>query len=94
MRDFVTRVDDRYLNFQIAADGSRAKSILEIALNGSISGYPLDRYTGHVSISAFKKSDDAVQPIRVTVWPVLSNRSVEMSAPMRGRKRQPGSIST
>jgi hypothetical protein len=48
VRDFVINVDDRYLTFQIAAEGTGAKAVLEIALNGSISAYPwigtLDAY--------------------------------------------------
>jgi Domain of unknown function (DUF4436) len=79
MRDFVINVDDRYLTFQIAAEGSGAKAVLEIALNGSISAYPLDRYAGHISISASKKGSDVSQPIRLTVWPLLSNWNVEVS---------------
>jgi hypothetical protein len=79
VRDFVINVDDRYLTFQIAAEGSGAKAVLEIALNGSISGYPLDRYAGRLSISASKKGNEASQPIRLTVWPLLSNWNVEMS---------------
>jgi hypothetical protein len=55
VRDFIVRVDDRYLTFQVTAQGSGAKSVLEIALEGSLSGYPLDHYVGHLSISASKK---------------------------------------
>jgi len=78
VRDFVIHVDDRYLTFQIAVDGSGAKAALEIALNGSVTGYPLDRYAGRLSISASKKGSDAPQPIRLTVWPLVSNWNVDM----------------
>jgi hypothetical protein len=85
VRDFVVHVDDRYLNFQVTAEGSGARSVLEISLDGSITGYPvidsypLDRYAGRLSISASKKGSEASQPIRLTVWPALSNWHIEMS---------------
>ena len=79
VRDFVIHVDDRYLTFQIAAAESGAKSVLEIALEGSITGYPLDHYTGRLSISASKKGSDAPQPVRLTVWPLLANWNVDIS---------------
>jgi hypothetical protein len=68
-RGFVVRVDDRYLTFQVMAEASGVKSVLEISLEGSISGYPLDHYAGRLSISASKKATEAPQPIRLTVWP-------------------------
>jgi hypothetical protein len=79
VRGFIVRVDDRYLTFQLTAEGSGAKSVLEIGLEGSLSGYPLDHYVGHLSISAAKKGSDASQPIRLTVWPLVSNWNVDMS---------------
>jgi hypothetical protein len=78
VRGFVVRVDDRYLTFQVMAEASGAKSVLEIALEGSISGYPLDHYAGRMSISATKKENGASQPIRLTVWPFVSNWTIEM----------------
>ena len=78
VRGFVVHVDDRYLTFQVTAEGSGAKSILEIALEGSINGYPLDHYAGRLSISASKKGNEASQPIRLTVWPLVTNWNVEM----------------
>ena len=78
VRDIIVNVDDRYLTFQIAAEGSAAKAVLEIGLEGSINGYPLDRYAGRISISASKKGSEASQPIRLTVWPLLSNWRVEI----------------
>jgi hypothetical protein len=75
VRDFVVHVDDRYLTFQVTA----AKSVMEIALNGSINGYPLDRYAGRLSISASKRGSEASHPIRLTVWPLVSNWNLEMS---------------
>jgi len=78
-RSFVVRVDDRYLTYQMTGEGSGARSVLEIALNGEINAYPLDRYTGRLSISAAKKGNEAPQPIRLTVWPVVSNWNVGMS---------------
>ena len=78
VRGFVVHVDDRYLTFQVTAEGSGAKSILEIALKGSINGYPLDHYAGRLSISASKKGNEASQPIRLTVWPLVTNWNVEM----------------
>jgi hypothetical protein len=75
LRDFVVHVDDRYLSFEVTA----AKSVLEIALNGSINGYPLDHYAGRLSISASKRGSEASQPIRLTVWPLVSNWNIEMS---------------
>jgi hypothetical protein len=80
LRDFVVDVDDRYLTYQITADASGAKSVLEIALNGSVNAYPLDRYTGRVSIGASQKATGASQPIRLTVWPLVSNWNVEISS--------------
>jgi hypothetical protein len=79
VRGFVVRVDDRYLTFRLTAEGTGTKSALEIALEGSIHGYPVDRYMGHVSISAAKKGSEAPYPIRLTVWPLLSNWNVEIS---------------
>ena len=79
VRDFVLHVDDRYLTYQIVVGETGAHAVLEIALNGSISGYPLDHYTGRLSVSASKKGHEAPQPIRLTVWPLVSNWSVEMS---------------
>jgi uncharacterized protein DUF4436 len=78
VRDFVIHVDDRYLTFQIAVDGSGAKAALEIALNGSVGSYPLDRYTGRLAISAKKKGSEAVQPIRLTAWPLVANWNVDV----------------
>jgi Domain of unknown function (DUF4436) len=75
VRDFVVHVDDRYLTFQVTA----AKSVLEIGLNGSINGYPLDCYAGRLSISASKRGSEASQPIRLTVWPLVSSWNLEMS---------------
>jgi hypothetical protein len=79
LRGLVVHVDDRYLTFQVTAEGSGAKSVLEIALEGSINGYPLDHYAGRLSISASRKGNEASQPIRLTVWPLVSNWNVEMS---------------
>jgi hypothetical protein len=79
VRGFVVHVDDRFLTYQVTADESGAKSIMEIGLNGSINGYPLDHYAGRLSISASKKGSGASQPIRLTVWPLVSNWTVEMS---------------
>jgi hypothetical protein len=76
VRDFVVHVDDRYLTFQMRVDGSGANATLEIALNGSVAGYPLDRYAGRLSISASKKGSAAPQPIRLTAWPLVSNWDV------------------
>jgi Domain of unknown function (DUF4436) len=78
VRAVIVRVDDRYLTFQVTAEGSGAKSVLEIALEGAISGYPLDHYLGHLSISAAKKGSETAQPIRLTVWPLVSNWNVEI----------------
>jgi hypothetical protein len=78
VRDFVVHVDDRFLTFQITPEGSGAKSVLEIALIGSLSGYPLDYYTGRLSISASKRGSDASRPIRLIVWPLVSNWNVEI----------------
>ena len=75
---------------QIAADGSGAKAALEIALSGSVSGYPLDRYSGRLSISASKKATEAPQPIRLTVWPFVSNWSVDMSRSDQASKTAAG----
>ena len=79
VRDFVVHVDDRFLTFQMAVDGRGASAVLEIGLKGSISGYPLDHYVGRLSIRASKKGNEAAQPIRLTVWPLVSNWNVEMS---------------
>ncbi len=79
VRGVVVHVDDRYLTFQVTAEGSGAKSVLEVALEGSINGYPLDHYAGRLSISASKKGNEASLPIRLTVWPLVSNWNVEMS---------------
>jgi hypothetical protein len=79
VRDFVVHVDDRFLTFQMAVEGSRASAVLEIGLKGSISGYPLDHYVGRLSIRASRKGNEAAQPIRLTVWPLVSNWNVEMS---------------
>src|SRR5262249_1733275 len=91
VRGFVIRVDDRYLTFQIMAEASGAKSGLEIAFEGSRSGYPLDRYAGRLSISASKKATGAPQPIRLTVWPYVSNWTIEMSRSDQASKT-PGGI--
>jgi hypothetical protein len=79
IHDFVIHVDDRYLTFQITATESGAKSVVEIALDGSITGYPLDHYTGRLSISASREGSDAPHPIRLTVWPLLANWDVDVS---------------
>ena len=90
VRGFVVRVDDRYLTFQVMAEASGAKSVLEIALEGSISGYPLDHYAGRMSISASRKENAAPQPIRLTVWPFVSNWNVEMSRSDQASKTPAG----
>jgi hypothetical protein len=90
VRGFVVRVDDRYLTFQLMAEASGAKSVLEIALEGSISGYPLDHYAGRLSISASRKENAAPQPIRLTVWPFVSNWNVEMSRSDQASKTPAG----
>src|SRR5262245_62118316 len=90
VRDFVIHVDDRYLTFQIAADGSGAKAALEIALNGSVTGYPLDRYSGRLSISASKKGSGVPQPIRLTVWPLVSNWNVAITRSGQAPERAAG----
>jgi hypothetical protein len=79
VRDFVVHVDDRYLTFQFAVERSGASAVLEIALSGSISAYPLDRYAGRLSVSASKKGTEVPQPVRLTVWPLVSNWTVEMT---------------
>jgi hypothetical protein len=90
VRSFVVYVDDRYLTYQVTAEGSGAKSVLEIALEGSINGYPLDHYAGRLSISASKKGNEASQPIRLTVWPLVSNWNVEMSRSDQAAKTKAG----
>jgi len=89
-RGFVVRVDDRYLTFQVMAEASGAKSVLEIALEGSLSGYPLDHYAGRLSISASRKENAAPQPIRLTVWPFVSNWNVDMSRSDQASKTPAG----
>jgi Domain of unknown function (DUF4436) len=79
VRGFVVHVDDRYFSYQVTAEGSGAKSVLEIGLEGSISRYPLDHFAGRLSIRASKKGNDASQPIRLTTWPLVSNWNVEIS---------------
>jgi hypothetical protein len=90
VRGFVVRVDDRYLTFQLMAEASGAKSVLEIALEGSLSGYPLDHYAGRLSISASRKENAAPQPIRLTVWPFVSNWNVDMSRSDQASKTPAG----
>jgi hypothetical protein len=79
LRDFVIRVDDRYLTFQVPVEASGGKSVLEIALEGGISGYPVDHYTGRLSIGASKRGSETPQPVRVTAWPLVSNWKIEIS---------------
>jgi hypothetical protein len=78
VQDFVIDFDDRYYNYQIAVEESGAKAVQEVALDGSIKGYPLDQYTGRISIRASNKVTGAAEPIRLTVWPFLSNWDVEI----------------
>jgi hypothetical protein len=79
VNDFVINLDDRYYGYQIAVEESGAKTVQEITLDGSISGYPLDQYTGRVSIRASNKVTGTAEPIHLTVWPFLSNWDVEIS---------------
>jgi hypothetical protein len=90
MHNFVLHVDDRYLAYQMGLEGSGSKTVLEIALNGSISGYPLDHYTGRLSISAKKKEGEDSQPIRLTVWPLVSNWNVDISRSDEASKASAG----
>jgi hypothetical protein len=78
--NLVLHVDDRYLTYHVAMQDSRTKTVLEIGLSGSISGYPLDHYTGRLSISATRRDSDVSQPIRLTVWPLLSNWNVDIAS--------------
>ena len=79
VHDFVIDLDDRYYNYKIAVEESGAKAVQEVGLDGSISGYPLDQYTGRVSIRASNTVTGAAELIRLTVWPYLSNWDVKIS---------------
>ena len=79
VNDFVIDLDDRYYNYKIAVEESGAKAVQEVELDGSISGYPLDQYTGRVSIRASNTVTGAAELIRLTVWPYLSNWDVKIS---------------
>jgi len=80
MRNLLLQVDDRYLTYQIAMQDTRTKTVLEIGLSGSISGYPLDHYNGRLSISAKRRDSEAPQPVRLTVWPLLSDWNVDIAS--------------
>jgi hypothetical protein len=90
IHNFVLHVDDRYLTYHVPMQDSRTKTVLEIGLSGSISGYPLDHYGGRLSISAQRRDSDVSQPVRLTVWPVLSNWNVDIAASDEASKASGG----
>jgi hypothetical protein len=90
IRNILLHVDDRYLTYQVAMQDNRTKTVLEIGLSGSISGYPLDHYIGRLSISAKRRESEVSQPIRLTVWPVLSNWNVDIGPSDEASKASAG----
>jgi hypothetical protein len=77
-RDMVVHVGDGGSVQDIALQAQRytAPVTLRMSLRGSIGDYPLDRYDGHMSVSATGTADNAAQPVCLTVWPVLSNWTI------------------
>lgn len=75
----VIDLDDHNYDYKVTAKESRAKAVREVSLDGSINGYPLDHYTGRISIKASNKITGAAVPIRLTVWPLLSDWDVRIN---------------
>jgi hypothetical protein len=77
-RDMIVHVGDGSSVQDISLQAQRytAPVTLRMSLRGSVGDYPLDRYDGHMSVSASGTADNPPQPVCLTVWPVLSNWTI------------------
>jgi Domain of unknown function (DUF4436) len=77
-RNMIVHVGDRnsVQDITLQAQHSAARITLPVWLRGSVGDYPFDRYKGHISISASATADGAPQPVRLIVWPVMSNWAI------------------
>ncbi len=79
-RDMIVHVGDGASVQDIALRAQRysAPVTLPMSLRGAVGDYPLDRYDGHMSVSVSGAADSAPQPVCLTVWPVLSNWTIDI----------------
>jgi hypothetical protein len=77
-RDLVVHVGDENSvhDIHLQAQMSAAPTTLRIWLRGSVGDYPFDQYHGHISVSATPTAEGAPQPVRLIVWPVMSNWTI------------------
>jgi Domain of unknown function (DUF4436) len=75
-RDVTVHVGDGSFVQDIALKAQQSASpiTLRISLRGFVSDYPFDLYEGRISVSAFEKV--MPQPLRLTVWPAMSQWTV------------------
>jgi hypothetical protein len=85
-RDLIVHVDDRNAiqDVRLPAGESAQPAVLSLSLNGSVGNYPFDQYDGSILISAAGMQSGVPQPVRLTVWPVMSswNIRVEQAVPV------------
>jgi len=74
-RNMVVHVGDgnSVQDINLQAQTSAAPITLRVWMRGSVGDYPFDRYHGHISVSATPTAEGAPQPVRLIVWPVMSN---------------------
>jgi hypothetical protein len=75
----------------LKAQQSASPITLRISLRGFVSDYPFDLYEGRISVSAFEKARESPQPVRLTVWPAMSQWTVGIEANRSRCDEQPGS---
>jgi hypothetical protein len=79
-RDMIVHVGDgnSVQDITLEAQRSAAPVTLRVSLRGSVGDYPLDRYDGRISVSTSETAEEgAPQAVRLMVWPVLSNWTVD-----------------
>jgi hypothetical protein len=79
-RDMIVHVGDgnSVQDITLEAQRSDAPVTLRVSLRGSVGDYPLDRYDGRISVSTSETAEEgAPQAVRLMVWPVLSNWTVD-----------------
>jgi hypothetical protein len=77
-RDLTVHVGDGSFVQDIALKAQQSASpiTLRISLRGFVSDYPFDLYEGRISVSAFEKARESPLPVRLTVWPAMSQWTV------------------
>ena len=79
-RDLLVHVGDgnSVQDITLPAKRSAPPATVRVSLRGLVSNYPFDTYAGRIWVSAAEAVTHGTQPVRLTVWPVMSRWTVRL----------------